>query len=189
MRSHVMGLIAISVAIATAGCAGATWNVKAGCKTDGDCSIEGSIGGTIPGGGGQNRSLAARMLTSTQVLDAADFEIDVSGSTISYPSTGKVTLTLKDRSTGAVQAARQFDWVRTNNILRLDDPDAVNVWAASEGGSANDLSYKLARFDSAAPPGEHVISTKSKYLGQVTATSTSHFSICTPYPSPYPCMQ
>lgn len=185
---RIIAIAGIAATLALVGCAGATWNVKATCKTDGDCQVEGSIGGTIPGGGSNGR-LADKMLASSAPWDAADFVLDVSGSTVHYPSTGRVTLTLIDRSTDVVQAARQFDWVRNGSILRLVDPDTVNAWAATEGGTANDLTYKLARFETGAPPGDHIASVKSKYQGQVTASATTHFSVCTPYPSPYQCMQ
>lgn len=187
MKRKILTLLAAASLAGLTSCAGATWNVKIVCKPDGDCHGEGSIGGTIPPRG-NSAPLSERLLHSASVVDAADFELDVSGSSFSYPASGAVTLILTDRATNSIQAARQFGWVRTGTILRLADPDAVNDWAAAEGGTANDLTYKLAPV-SARVPGEHFASIKTRYDGVVRATATTTFTVCTKHPSPYPCMQ
>lgn len=187
MKRKILALLVAAGVIGLSACAGATWNVKVVCKPDGDCHGEGSIGGTIPPKG-SSMPLAERLLRSASVVDAAAFELDVSGSTFSYPLTGSVTLILTDRTTNSIQAARQFGWIRSGAMLRLADPDAVNAWAAAEGGTANDLTYRLAPVRTSVP-GEHSASIKTRYDGVVRATATTTFTVCTRHPSPYPCMQ
>lgn len=187
--SCVSKACALVICTSLVGCAGMNYGVKGSCDTTGKCAIEGSISGTIPPGKPQMMALASQMLAATEVPDAALFEIDVSGSTISYPATGTVTITLKDTATDTVQAAKLFNWTRTGNSIRLADPDAVNAWAATEGGNANELSYKLTRFATTSGAGDQIISTAAKYEGVVKATASSSFTRCTTYPSPYQCMQ
>lgn len=127
------------------------------------------------------------LAVAADIPDASLFEIDVSGSTITYPSSGQATLTLVDNTTNTVIAARQFAWYRSGNTLRLSDPDSVNTWAATEGGAANELRYSLPRMVTSAPPGPNVIAVKSIYQGSQTASATSEFTACTTYPSPYLC--
>lgn len=187
MKRKILAVMAIAGLAGLTACAGATWNVKVVCKPDGDCHGEGSIGGTIPPRG-NSVPLAERLLSSANVVDASELELDVSGTSFSYPLTGTVTLILTDRSTNSIQAARQFGWIRSGTILRLADSDAVNAWAAAEGGTANDLTYRLAPVRTSVP-GEHTASIKTLYDGVVRATATTSFTVCTRHPSPYPCMQ
>lgn len=128
-------------------------------------------------------------MVAADVADAAQFAIDVSGSTIVYPSTGTVTLILKNSDTGVVLAMRDFSWARTGSLLKLSHPDAVNDWALAAGGDANELTYKLANFPMNSGYGEQIVSVASTYEGTVTASATSTYYRCTSYPSPYQCMQ
>lgn len=161
---------------------------KENSRSDGYCrSRRFDGGGTIPPRG-NSVPLAERLLSSANVVDASELELDVSGTSFSYPLTGTVTLILTDRSTNSIQAARQFGWIRSGTILRLADSDAVNAWAAAEGGTANYLTYRLAPVRTSVP-GEHTASIKTLYDGVVRATATTSFTVCTRHPSPYPCMQ
>lgn len=126
-------------------------------------------------------------LAVSEIPDAALFEIDLSGSSVTYPSTGNVTLTLYDSAGGVAVAARQFSWYRSGTVLRLTDPDSANAWAAAEGGSANELRYALATVSANANPGEQIISVASRYEGATTASASSTFTVCTKDPSPYQC--
>lgn len=185
MRNRILALSILTASLGMTGCA-TSWEVSATCSQTAKCSATGKIGGTF-----DKRSIPLHekilMTALADVPDASQFELDLCGSTVTYPSTGTVTLTLFNTTTNTAVAARQFAWYRSGNTLRLSDPNAVNAWAASDGGNANELRYTLARTDVAANPGENVITVTSKYQGSQTATSSSSFVRCTTYPSPYLC--
>lgn len=196
LKSVVMATTSV-VCLSLGGCASTsqgTWEINGKCSglpSNPSCEIGGKIGGTWGGGGGTQQmvSLAQRVMVAADVADAAQFSIDVSGSTIAYPATGTVTLVLKNADTGIVRATQVFNWTRSGNLLKLSNPDAVNDWALANGGDANELTYKLNRFPMNSGYGEQLISVKSKYEDTVTASATSTYYRCTTYPSPYQCMQ
>ena len=197
MQLKAVLVVALSVAcLSLGGCATTsqgTWEISGKCSglpSKPSCEIGGKIGGTWGGGGGGNKKLVAlaqQVLVAADVADAAQFSIDVSGSTITYPDSGIVTLMLKNRSTGVVRATKDFSWIRSGSILKLADPDSVNNWALSSGGDANEITYSLKRFQVNSGYGEQVISVASKYEDVVTAAATSTYYRCTAYPSPYAC--
>lgn len=180
---------AIGITLTSAGCGPTEWQLSASCEETKKCRIEGRIGGKIGGGERDGLLWFERILlaSSTQIPDAAQFEIDVSGSSVAFPAQGSVTLLLSDGRQGVTIAARQFQWHRTGNILRLVDPDGANAWAATVGGPATELRYDLAAFDVGAVPGPNTIAAASRYDGATKAASVSDFNVCTKYPSPYQC--
>lgn len=136
------------------------------------CEAGGEISGTFGGGGGSPPQLRAAMLTATETPDAAQFYIDTTGSTIAYPATGTVTISLVVSFTDTVQAAKLFAWTRSGNIIRLTDPDAVNAWAAANGGKADKMTYKMTMFQSNYGIGDQQMKVTSVYEG--TATASCH---------------
>lgn len=192
MRSKLISAIALSaISLSLSGCASTgTWEVNGKCSglpRSPNCEIGGKIGGTWGGSGNKLTTLAQKMAIAADVADAAQFSIDVSGSTILYPATGIVTLTLKNTASGTTLATTDFDWTRSGSIIKLTDPDAVNNWALASGGSANELSYKIKPFPMSSGYGQQVISVQSTYEGNVTASASSTYYRCTSYPSPYAC--
>jgi hypothetical protein len=176
--------------LSLSGCA-TTGNSKAYARCTGlpakqDCEIGGEISGSW-GGSKDLGPLAGQLLAAAEVIDAAQFTLDVGGSTISYPSTGTATLILKNAS-GTVIATRDFGWRRAGTVVRLADPDAVNTWALARSG-VQTLDYKLKPFPLIAGYGEQRIVVRSLYEGVETASSSSSFYRCTIYPSPYSCAQ
>lgn len=191
MRLNLMTIGIVGVAMALSGCGGTVhWNVKASCTQKGGCGAEGEIGGTWDG---EKDSLPLYkkllLVAAADVPDASLFEIDVSGSTITYPENGTVRLILTNTDTGVVQASALFNWYRSGNSLRLSDPGAVNSWSVTAGGNANKLTYKITPFTVNAPAGANTVVLSSKYEGVQTASATAQFTKCTPYPSPYLCSQ
>jgi len=193
MRLNLMAIGIVGAAMALTGCGGSVhWNVKASCTQKGGCGAEGEIGGTWGGGGGKESiPLYKKVLlaAAADVPDASLFEIDVSGSTVTYPDNGTVRLILTNTDTGVVQASALFNWYRSGNSLRLSDPGAVNSWSVAEGGSANKLTYKITPFTVNAPAGANTVVLSSKYEGVQTASATVQFTKCTTHPSPYLCSQ
>lgn len=185
MRNLSVASLVLATAAIT-GCAHTmAWEAEASCSQKDKCAISGKISGTL---GGNAQSLLNSMLVATDIPDAALFEIDVTGSSITYPATGTATLTLTDSGTGTVQAAKLFAWYRTGTVLKLTDPSAVNAWAASEGGSADALTYKISPFTAGGTTsGQNTISVKSKYDGAVTASAVSTFTSCSKYNTPALC--
>lgn len=177
------------------GCAGWTVTASTGCSQ------------TFPGSGGikcdarvsasktfENRMLSAANLASSGALpDASAFSMNISGSTITYPSTGQVTITITNSSSNSVVAAQTFSWVRTGNTLVLANPAAVNAWASGISSAADEVSYQLVPFEAQAAAGNNTIVAASVYQGQTTASASSTFcySPRTP-PSPHrrinPCL-
>jgi hypothetical protein len=153
----------------------ANWKLTASCDTTKKCQVGGEIGGPV---GPIKRLLASAMMATTTVPDAAQFYIDTTGSTVAYPATGTVTITLIDSTTGSVQAAKLFGWTRYGNQLKLTDPNAVNTWASAYG-NADSMKYSLTRFQSNYGIGNQTIAVASNYEGSVTATSSSTFYSCT----------
>lgn len=188
---NTINLLASSfgVVLVLTSCGSVEWQVGAACEQSKKCRIEGKIGGKI-GDGPQGRPLLHQRLLAValaEVPDATHFEIDVSGSTVAFPMTGEVLLSLVDTRNGTVTATRQFGWRRAGATLRLADADAVNAWAAASGGSADELRYSLIPFFVGAAPGPNTIATASRYRGTRRAASVSDFNVCTKYPSPYQC--
>ena len=185
MKYVIMGLaVSLASAAMLTGCAGAQWKAGASCDTTKKCEVHGEISGTIP-----NFRFANMQLVASAVADAAQFEVDVSGSTIPYPSTGTVNIILTNSSTGTTVAAHVFGWTKSGNIIRLSDPNGVNTWATANAGSADTVTYRMVKFQSNYAPGNQTIAVKSKYEGVVKASATTTFEACTPpgQHSPYPC--
>ncbi|MBN5049645.1 hypothetical protein D3C81_1486970 [compost metagenome] len=189
MQNLRMIVATVGIAVGTAGCGPVEWQVSASCEETKKCRIEGKIGGKI--GGGERSSIPwyERLLKSStsEIPDAAQFDIDISGSSVAFPANGLVTLLLFDSRLGAATAARQFHWQRSGNSLTLSNPDEVNAWAAGAAGTADELRYDLAAFDVGAVPGPNTIAASSRYQGATKAASVSDFQVCTKYPSPYQC--
>ncbi|HDS1040509.1 TPA: hypothetical protein QDZ42_003393 [Stenotrophomonas maltophilia] len=187
MKAIFVGPLLLAAVVGLSGCGPASYEVSAGCEQGKRCKIQGKISGTF--GGKSNAPLYQRLLslTSAELPDANDFVIDVGGSSVAFPGSGSTRLRLVDESTGREVASRSFAWVRAGNTLRLDDPNAVNAWVAAEGGSANALRYDMGQINVGARPGPNTIVVASKYRGISRASMSSDFTVCTIYPSPYPC--
>jgi len=114
-----------------------------------------------------------RLLKSTGVVDAAQLKIDVSGSSVQTPSTGLVTIKLIDSSTGVMQSAGTFPWVKSGNNLVLSNPDAVNSWATANGGTADSMEYELHPFAVNQSQGTNTLQVGANYEGTTYAVSTT----------------
>lgn len=179
MKAMIAGCVVALMCSGLTGCATTgSWSIEGTCDTSRKCSVGGKVGGTW--GGGEKKSIYQGMMLAlaANLPDAALFEIDVSGSSIGFPSSGLVTMTLVDTTTNVTIAAQQFPWTKVGGALKLSDPDAVNSWAVEKGGTADEMRYTLARFNASAPAGDNVISGTSKYQGVATASFTSRFSAC-----------
>lgn len=180
----------LSVVVGLTDCGPASYEVSASCESSKKCKVQGKISGTF-GGGKKDMSLYQRLLSmaATEIPDAAEFAIDISGSSVAFPGAGVTTLRLVNEAMGVEVASRQFSWVRIGNTLRLNDPGAVNAWVASDGGSATTLRYSMGQIQVGASPGPNTINVASQYRGISRASASSDFVACTIYASPYPCRQ
>jgi hypothetical protein len=97
--------------------------------------------------------------------------IDTSGTTVSLPPSGTVTLSLT--SEGGTLGARSFAWTRQSSSIRFTDAAAVNQWLQATGqGAANPvLSYHLDSFNVVAVPGTNVVSANLVYQGGTQASA------------------
>lgn len=120
-------------------------------------------------------SQGPHVLTS-QIPDASQFSISTAGSTIEYPATGQVTISLL--SGGTLEAAKTFPWVRNGTLITLQDPAAVNAWAETAAPSASKLAYTMVPFSVASQlqEGTNVVKQTSYYqgaeMGSASATIT-----------------
>ena len=142
------------------------------CKTGAEAVWE-----RDPGGGkkGFGSILTFAAQTMGALPDAAGFELDTAGSTIPYPAAGSFVVSLTDTSTGQVQAARSFPWIRIGTVIRAQNADAVNDWAYANAGTADKISYDVVPFRSNYGGGAQGIAGSAKYEGSVQATSSVHF--------------
>src|SRR3546814_6970822 len=103
MKHRVLAAAIMTATLGLTGCAGVGWSAKAGCN-GGGCSVEGEIhGGTqqklLAGGNGGSSMLSTRTgITSADLasVDANSVVIDTSGSTVTIPNFGTITLKMGD---------------------------------------------------------------------------------------------
>lgn len=107
--------------------------------------------------------------------DAGAYELDTAGSTIPYPATGTFVVTLTDTSTGQVQAAASFPWVKVGTILKAQNPTAINDWAYANAGTADKVSYEIVPFRSNYGGGQQIIAGQAKYEGSTQSTFSVAF--------------
>lgn len=150
----------------------------------------GGGGGTDPGTPMNPLSMVASKILSMGdfVLDAQAYEMDTAGSTIPYPTTGTGVVVLK-RANNTIVAAQTFAWRRTGTVIKFANPDAVNNWAYANAGDATTFTFETNPF-SANFTGTRVMSVKSKYEGEQTATFTAHVqSNCGPGVRDHLCLE
>ena len=128
---RLLMLTALVAATATTGCSGTKWRVSGKCQSGQGCQIEGSVEGVIKSSG---QSLLDQIYNSGSAVDAASFSIDTSGSTMSVPGNGHVTINLVVASSGATVASATVPWHRVGSAIVLSNPDSVNAWALASGG-------------------------------------------------------
>lgn len=175
-RAAVLALVLPTVFFMS-GCAGTSWSVKGSCKSGAGCEVSGEIRGEIKKQKGQQRSLLENMLASSVTWDAAQFSIDVSGSSVPTPVSGHVTIDLVDSYSGSAQATRTFTWIKVGSAIVLQHPDAVNEWAMAQGGSANSVKYFLHPFAVDEATGWNTLQVAATYDGAAYATSTSNWNV------------
>lgn len=156
-------------------CAG-TWEAEVTCSSSGPCSATGRVKGTFKSIAGQPSTLLQMVAQSTSVMDAAQFSIDVSGSTVGVPSNGLVTIKLIHSQTGAVQAQNTFSWVKSGTDLVLVNPNAVNSWAMSQGGTADSIDYALHPFTVTQGLGSNQLQAQTQYEGTTYASASAVWS-------------
>lgn len=163
----VMFVVALGAALLS-GCQTTEWEVEGKCEGGSgswNCSTGGKIRGTM-----QKNGVAGGM-------DAANFSIDLNGSTVGAPASGNVTISLVSSSTNSVQAAQVFAWIRSGSRLYLSNPTQVNAWAQANAGNADTLAYQLHPFDvTGVQSGENMLSVTAEYAGAPRAVSITTFS-------------
>jgi hypothetical protein len=112
-----------------------------------------------------------------EVLDARQFRIDVSQSSVGVPSQGFVTLRLVDSTSGAVQASRLFPWHKIGTQLVLTNPDVVNNWALENGDDADSVEYQLEQFSPTTSQGWNTLVTTPVYEGETLATASTTWRV------------
>lgn len=104
-------------------------------------------------------------------LDAASISLEIS-STAAIPATGLVDIDLIDSTDGSVQASGTFAWIKSGNDLVLANPNAINNWALTNGGTADAMTYVLHPFVITPVSGVNSMTVSAQVDG-VTTTSAS----------------
>jgi hypothetical protein len=173
-RGIQFSILALAAMFLTA-CEPTEWEAEASCEggsSSWKCSGKGKIKGTF-----HTQQVYGLYSASSSNLDAADFSIDLDGSTVVTPASGNVTISLVDSHANLVQAAKTFAWVKSGTRLYLVNPSEVNTWAQANAGSADTVRYQLQPFDvSGVNPGDNIFSVTSEYAGVPKAVSVTTFS-------------
>lgn len=151
----------------------ASCSSSAGCEAKGSITAKWKRNQTEQYGDHAQSGLTSRMMQSSNVIDAAQFSLDVGGSSVVLPSAGLVTLTLVDSATGQTQTTGTFAWRKYGDDLVFSDPNAVNDWAYSQGGTADSLHYALQPFNVVANTGSNRFEVATQYEGQTYATAST----------------
>lgn len=175
MRRVIQFSILAMTAIVLTACEPKEWEVEANCEggsSSWKCSGGGKIKGTF-----QKQQRNSFYAASTSSWDAANFSIDLDGSTVGTPSTGNVTISLVDSQGNVVQATKIFAWFKSGTRLYLVNPSEVNTWAQENAGSADTVRYQLQPFDvSGVSSGDNLFSVTAEYAGDPKALSVMTFS-------------
>lgn len=173
-RIALIGLTAPLMLSLTA-CAGVSWKASAKCNTNGVCEAGIEASGTllrsiVP------ETMLERIIRTNVEVDAAALELDLTGSNVGVPASGLLTASLVDSGTGATQASAVFSWHKVGNKLKLVDPDAVNNWALTHGGTADTFKYDLHPFNVGTTQGTNVFKVTQKVEGNsIISSSASWF--------------
>jgi hypothetical protein len=162
-------------ALMLSACSG-TWEAEATCSTSGPCSVTGRVKGTFKSTADQPSTIFQMIAQSASVMDAAQFSIDVSGSTVGVPVNGLVTIKLIHSQTGALQAQNTFSWVKSGTDLVLVNPNAVNSWAMSQGGTADSMEYVLHPFAVTQSSGPNQLQASTQYEGTTYVSAVAVWS-------------
>ena len=167
---HMRRIIWVAVALSMASCATVPVKPNIECRTDSNaCEIDGALTAVFKRNA--QYSLLQALFESTTTFDAASISLEIS-STAAIPSTGQVDIELIDSTNGSVQASGTFAWVRSGSDLLFANPNAVNSWALSNGGTADAMTYVLHPFIVTPVPGTNSMTVSAQVDG-VTATTAS----------------
>lgn len=165
LSKTMIGACILVAVVTLPGCA----NFKS-ARAYGECQspIGGGVGGSCKLGAEavweSKKSFMNTLLSKTGLApDAGSYSLDVSGSTIPFPTGGNMVVTLKDSETGSTIAAQTFAWTRVGTVITASNPDSINSWAYAYAGLADTVSYELASFRSAYGPGLQTIAANSYY--------------------------
>ena len=172
MKSIKLGLIGL-IATTLAGCGTISYGISADCQIGGNCSVKGEIKGSIQIQ--SERDFIASILSSSNTWDAQSFEIDLSGSTVSYPQNGYATIYLKSSNGGTV-AQQTFPWYQTSGKIRLSNPDAVNSWAISNSAGVSSVSYELNQAVATGTSESNPLNVSVRYDGVQRASASTSWS-------------
>lgn len=175
MKKELSFCAFLPMALMLSACSG-TWEAEATCSSSGPCSVTGRVKGTFKSAVDQGSTILQMIAQSASVMDAAQFSIDVSGSTVIVPANGLVTIKLIHSQTGAIQAQNTFSWVKSGTDLVLVNPNAVNSWAMSQGGTADSMDYALHPFTVSQGPGSNQLQAATQYEGTTYASAVSVWS-------------
>jgi hypothetical protein len=172
-----MGTALVLTGLLLAGCS-SSWTIKASASCSRTfpggqtkCTAGASTSTTI----GNNIRMLASAFSGESIPDASEYSMDTSGSTIPYPRTGQITVTLKNSSANTVVAAKMFPWTRIGNTISFSNPSAVNSWVDNvANATVDEVDYQLAPFNAQLKPGPNTLKAATKHNGQTLASVTKN---------------
>jgi hypothetical protein len=107
-------------------------------------------------------------------IDASSITMDTSGSNVQWPLTGSVSLTIRNKASNAVLAARSFPWARSGSVVRFSNPAAVDAWLSSSGANASQhkVDYAFQNLTMPAQDGTNLVAV-DVYQGNVPRATAS----------------
>jgi hypothetical protein len=182
LRNHSVGRIVCVTGLAClltllTACASVSWECKVGGKVNekqksGDATIAAEVSGTVFAGTGSAAMAGALGIKDT--LDAGSITMDTSGSSVAWPQTGTVALTIRSKSSNVVLAAQSFPWGRSGSVISFSNPAAVDSWLSSSGADAatHKVDYAFQNLVVPAEEGNNLIAVDI-YRGNVAEATAA----------------
>lgn len=116
---------------------------------------------------------------ASSLPDVGAFEMDVSGSSVTWPQQGNVTLSLFDKGNGAIISARSFGWTRSGSRIRFSNPAEINNWVASTGATVDGakVRYDMGAVEVGSAVGDNIVSTAILQDDVVRARGVTQWTI------------
>lgn len=130
-----------------------------------------TVGGSSPTVG-----MTGSIVGQSSILDASAMSLDVSNSTIVFPSSGTVTLRLLNLTGGLVRTGT-FAWTRLGTSLKFSSPSTVNSWLQTSGADPSTSRIDYAFTDFVAPMLEEenlVVATVEIYNQPIVSGASSY---------------
>lgn len=173
------------ITVALMGLSACNWYMEISCPLDGGkCTGKGGVSGPI------GRNSASSLISAIQsaadaggTVDLSTLYIDTSGTTFSLPSSGPISLVVKD-SSGTTLGTNTFNYTHSGAQIVFQNPSAVSSWLSGYSNAAS-LDYSVD--EGVTPQGTQTISNALYYQGTQQAAASQTFNNCPKLPQTHGC--